>query len=311
MRTIILAASACLGLMILPAHAITRVWISGKGVDQPNCGPIASPCRTLQFAHNLVDAGGEIDVLDGAGYGSLVITKGVAIINDGAGVAGVLAAPGGAAITINAGPTDEIRLRGLAIQGVSTGSVGIQFNTGAALGMINTSVSGFTATGINFAPTGNGGNVFLGLQDCEIFNNTSDAITVRPTGSLQTRSAIWRTLVAKSTNGITVDNSANSSGFALMTISDSLIRNMSGNGVVAATTNNSSSHIEIDRSTLTFIGTVFSVSGSNAIVILQSNAITSNPTVTAITNGGSVRSFGNNAISFFQNAPSLTTIGLQ
>lgn len=309
-----MAASGFLALMILPAHAITRVWISGKGVDQINCGPIASPCRTLQFAHNLVDAGGEIDVLDGAGYGALVITKGVAIINDGGGIAGVLAAPGGAAITVNAGATDEIRLRGLAIQGASTGSVGIQFNTGAALGMINTSVSGFTATGINFAPAGNGGNVFLGLQDCEIFNNTTDAIVVKPSGSLQTRSAIWRTLVAKSTNGITVDNSANAAnaaGSALMTISESLIRNISGNGVVAITSNIASSHIEIDRSTLTFIGTVFSVSGSNAIVILQSNAITSNPTVTAIANGGSVRSFGNNAISFFQNAPSLTTIGLQ
>ena len=73
------------------AHALNaRTWISGKGSDVAGCGPIANPCRTLQFAHDQTSPGGEIDVLDPAGYGSVVINKAINIINEG-GVAGVVA----------------------------------------------------------------------------------------------------------------------------------------------------------------------------------------------------------------------------
>jgi hypothetical protein len=62
-----------------PAHAVpsaSRAWVSGHGVDQAGCGSPASPCRTLQYAHdNIVVAAGEIDVLDPAGYGPITITK--------------------------------------------------------------------------------------------------------------------------------------------------------------------------------------------------------------------------------------------
>ena len=57
-----------------PALALNaRTWISGHGADQAGCGPVASPCRTLQYAHDQTSPGGEIDVLDPAGYGSLII----------------------------------------------------------------------------------------------------------------------------------------------------------------------------------------------------------------------------------------------
>ena len=84
-----------------PALALTtRTWISGKGVDQAGCGPIATPCCTLQYAHDNTADSGEIDVLDSAGYGSLRIGKSISIVSDGA-LAGVLApADGGAAIQI-------------------------------------------------------------------------------------------------------------------------------------------------------------------------------------------------------------------
>src|SRR5580698_9504359 len=114
----LVAAAAICGLMTAPAHAVglaTRVWVSGHGADAAGCGTPDSPCRSLQYAHDsAVVAGGEIDILDPAGYGAVTITKAVSIVNDGVGTAGVQSAAGDA-ITINAGSLDAVYLKGLNI----------------------------------------------------------------------------------------------------------------------------------------------------------------------------------------------------
>src|SRR5450432_1716020 len=111
------AATAALLTAVGPAGAApNRVWVSGHGVDQAGCGAPVSPCRSLQFAHDAAAAGGEIDILDPAGYGAINITKAISIVNDGVGTAGVQAS-GGAAITISAGTSDSIYLRGLNVDG--------------------------------------------------------------------------------------------------------------------------------------------------------------------------------------------------
>ena len=59
------------------AYAGQRAFIVSTGNDAnaaSGCTP-AAPCRSLQAAHNAVDAGGEIVALDTAGYGPLVVTK--------------------------------------------------------------------------------------------------------------------------------------------------------------------------------------------------------------------------------------------
>src|SRR5579883_2332429 len=99
-----------------PAHALVgRAWVSGHGADAAGCGAPTNPCRTFQFVlSNILAPGGEIDVLDPAGYGPMTINFAVNIINDGVGTAGVQQATAGQnAITINAGPNDKINLKGL------------------------------------------------------------------------------------------------------------------------------------------------------------------------------------------------------
>jgi len=64
------------------AQAQSRVFVSGVGSDANPCSRTA-PCRTFQQAHNVVSAGGEVVVLDPAGYGQVTITKSVNIIGDG------------------------------------------------------------------------------------------------------------------------------------------------------------------------------------------------------------------------------------
>src|SRR5471032_915995 len=102
----IVAATIILLVACGPACASSnRAWVSGHGVDQVGCGAPTAPCRSLQYAHdNIVAPGGEIDILDPAGYGAVTITKAISIVNDGVGTAGVQASQG-EAINIQAGPT--------------------------------------------------------------------------------------------------------------------------------------------------------------------------------------------------------------
>jgi len=106
-----IAALLAFGLGASPAHA-NRFWVSGHGTDSGACGPVSAPCLSFQRAHDNAAAGDEIDVLDPADYGTVVITKAISIINDGVGTAGVQVGSGNA-VTINAGLRDAVHLRGL------------------------------------------------------------------------------------------------------------------------------------------------------------------------------------------------------
>src|SRR5215813_9505922 len=99
-----LAATTTCSLNVTSAEAqATRVFVSGGGSDNNAC-TITKPCRNFQAAHNAVAPGGEIDVLDPAGYGTLTITKAIAI--QGHGIAGITAPSGLIGITIRAAATD-------------------------------------------------------------------------------------------------------------------------------------------------------------------------------------------------------------
>src|SRR5215472_15413083 len=101
-----------------PAQA-QRVFVSATGSDGNPCN-FASPCRSFQHAHDVAPAGGEIDVLDPAGYGAVTITKAISI--QGHGFSGITVASGVTGITINAGSSDAITLNGLIIDGAGVGS---------------------------------------------------------------------------------------------------------------------------------------------------------------------------------------------
>jgi hypothetical protein len=154
-----------------------RAWVSGHGVDQAGCGSPTSPCRSLQYAHdNAVGAGGEIDILDPAGYGAITIRKSISIVNDGVGTAGVQAA-GGNAIVINAGPNDGVFLRGLNIDGdMMSGSMGIVLHTGASLTVINCVIRHFAGNGILLQPTSPTVNILI--QDTITSDNGIAGISV-------------------------------------------------------------------------------------------------------------------------------------
>src|ERR1051326_167766 len=144
---VILATLLTGALIGSPAMAQTRVFVAAQGADSNPC-TFAAPCRTFQHAHDVVAAGGEIDVLDPAGYGAVTINKAISI--QGHGFAGVSFA-GGTAITISAGATDNINLRGLLIDGVSGGQDGIDFFSGASLNVQDCAIRSAHGSGIRFS----------------------------------------------------------------------------------------------------------------------------------------------------------------
>jgi hypothetical protein len=138
----------------VPAQAQkNRTFVSAAGSDSNSCTSSASPCRHFSAAYAATPAGGEIDVLDPANYGSLIITGPISI--QGHGWASSSAVSGEPVFTINANTNDEINIRGVVLDGIGVaGSIGIQFNSGGSLNVQDSVIRNFDSLGIAFVPNG-------------------------------------------------------------------------------------------------------------------------------------------------------------
>ena len=148
------AGAGALAMLAVSAPALAgtanRAWVSGHGTDASGCGAPTAPCRSFQYVHdNIVAAGGEIDVLDGAGYGAVTITKALSIVAAGAIAAVQQPTSGQNGITINVGASDAVHLRGLTLEGLGIANDGIIFNSGASLDVVGCVVRHFVNAGIN------------------------------------------------------------------------------------------------------------------------------------------------------------------
>ena len=131
----------------LPAMAGPRTFVSGLGNDA-NPGTREQPKRTFASALPVTDAGGEIVVLDSAGFASstLLINKSVSIIAPPGLYAGLRVASG-AAIKITAGVDDIVVLRGLSITGAGGGGgTGINITGAGNVHIENCVISGFRSS---------------------------------------------------------------------------------------------------------------------------------------------------------------------
>src|SRR5215471_14335444 len=84
-----LGALLLLALCACAAYGqVQRSFVSGSGNDANPCSLIA-PCRTFGQAISQTNAGGEVAVLDSAGYGAFTITQAVSIISPPGVYAGI------------------------------------------------------------------------------------------------------------------------------------------------------------------------------------------------------------------------------
>jgi hypothetical protein len=172
------AAAALIGLSLPATAAVQRTFVASTGSDAFPCS-LTQPCRGFAAALVQTNPGGEIIVLDSAGYGPVTINKAVSIIAPAGIYAGITAGSGNG-IVVNA-PGGHVILRGLEINGLgtSTGS-GILHQAGASLEIDRCTVSGF-ANDVNVIDGPSGIRLLAGpvtIANTVVKNNLKGGITV-------------------------------------------------------------------------------------------------------------------------------------
>ena len=281
------AALLALGLIGSAAHAQpARVFVAAQGSDANPCS-FAQPCRTFQHAHDTVAAKGEIDVLDPAGYGAVVISKAISI--QGHGFAG-LAVTSGDGITINANASDVVNLRGLLLDGVGAGAAGITFNTGAFLDIQDCLIRNFTNIGINFIPSGASK---LSVSSTLASFNVPYGILVHPSGSGTAIAVFDHVAVNNNTTyGIYVRSGT---GEAHASLTDSVVAHNGTIGIAVSSTGGAT-NVMIRGTTISNNNTGLSVAFATSTARISRSTITQSAFGWTTLSGGTILSYGDNNV---------------
>jgi parallel beta-helix repeat protein len=268
-----------------------RTFVSGFGSDANPCS-LTAPCRSFAQAITQTNAGGEITVLDPAGYGPVTITKSVSIVNDGVGEAGVTTSSAVNAITIEVGLSDVVNLRGLTLVGGGVGSRGIDFITFGTLNMQNCVVRGFTVDGIGLYPIG---SAQFNISDTIVSSVAFSAIDVNPGGTGAVTALFNRVQATGSATGINVTG-ISASGTINATISNSTASN-NGHGIaVSSNSGQAVTEVMVVASVLANNTDGVVEGGANSTTFLAKDAISGNGTAFIVSGGGALFSFGDNDI---------------
>jgi hypothetical protein len=291
------------GVATLNAQA-TRTWVSGVGDDVNPCSRTA-PCKTFAGAISKTAEGGEIDVLDPGGFGTVTITKAMTIDGThGSGFGSILNAGNIAGIIVNVTGgtfvnTAVVTLRGLYFQAASQAPTG----TGTSSNGINyLKADRVIVSDCHFENQGNAGirvsvstSAALFVLNSE-FSNVGTGISVTATAG---------TMVLEADN-ISVEGSANgvvlaaASGFALVTNSN-LSRNIGGSAAQAGsgcTLNITHTHFHANTTAINAL--------AGSTVRVNECELFDNASGFA-GNAGSIQSGGNNKLA--GNAASITPTG--
>jgi Right handed beta helix region len=200
MKIYLLTISAIASFAILyatPAQAqATRTWVSGVGDDANPCSRTA-PCKTFPGAISKTATGGEINVLDPGGFGSVTITKAISIKSDHI-EAGVLASGANGIVissTIPAGA--KVLLQGLDIEGINqspnpAGLTGVLIQGAAKVTIQDCSIRNFSQFGVNLAGPANA-RVFI--TDSIIMGNTLGGFQILGTSGAANNGILDRTTI--------------------------------------------------------------------------------------------------------------------
>jgi hypothetical protein len=249
------------------AHAqATRTWVSGVGNDANPCSRTA-PCKTFAGAISKTASGGEINVLDPGGFGTVTIGKPITISSEGF-EAGVLTNAGNGIIVNVPNATDFVVLRGLDLEGLGGASNGITVITGGTVHVEKCTINRFTNNGINFAPTV--ANSKLVVTDTIVRNNGNFATSAG--GGI----FVGPTSTAKADlNNVRMENNVfgfKSQGSSNCNASNCLAGNNAFAGFSAAS---GATVLNIERSVSTHNGTGI-VCNSGTLIRLGNNSITDN-----------------------------------
>jgi hypothetical protein len=300
-------------LASVPAQA-QRVFVSATGLDGNPC-TFASPCRSFQHAHDVASSGGEIDVLDPAGYGPLTINRAISI--QGHGFSGITVPSGANGITINAPSTANVHLNGLLIDGNNVGSYGIQFNSGESLTVENSIARNMGLSGLFFISTASTAQT-LAVSNSYFSDNASNGMLIETQSSGAITAAIDRTEFNDNRNlGLFVWG-ANGTGALEVGVTDSVAangNNYNGNTGfdVESGTNHSVSNLSLTHCLTVGNAIGLAAGSSNATLWLAQSTATGNGQGFSVGNGGVIKTYLDNylAAGNGSNLGTLTTVGKQ
>jgi hypothetical protein len=130
-----------------------RTFVASYGSDANPCS-LTLPCRGFAAAVSQTNAGGEVIVLDSAGYGPVTITQSVSIIAPAGVYAGISVPVGGTGILID-GIAIAVKLSGISINGLGGGGggalYGIRMVNGFALTVDKCAIANFPNIGIGIS----------------------------------------------------------------------------------------------------------------------------------------------------------------
>jgi hypothetical protein len=245
------------------ALAAQRTFVASYGNDGNPCS-IALPCRSFTAALLQTNVGGEIVVVDSAGYGQVTIAKSVAIIAPSGVHAGVSVAAGDGIIVNAAGI--EVTLRGLTISGQG-GDNGIRFLNGSSLSIEHCVISGMSSGGIRSEVAGT-----LRVQDTIASDNDGSGITINAGDATLVR-------VHSERNGLRGVDFGNSTG----AVHGGSFSNNGFEGIAVHNVPTATTRVAIDGATISHnVGDgiqVFSANAAGLVAVTVSNSVIS-------TNGG-------------------------
>ncbi|MGC2235204.1 MAG: right-handed parallel beta-helix repeat-containing protein [Pyrinomonadaceae bacterium] len=257
----------------------TRTWISGVGDDANPCSRTA-PCKTFQGSISKTANNGEINVLDPGGFGAVTITKNMTI-DGGSFIAGVLVS-GSNGIIINAA-NSVVTLRGLDIDGLTTGLTGIKILNAKAVFIEDCTIYGFQK-GISDDRT-NGGS--LNVSNTIIKNNSVVNALIGGGSTPAIKAAFENSQLKNSGAGIGLWASTGSS----VSVINSVISGNFDKGVYAEET----AVVDISGGTISFNDTGIQLESGSPTVRISNVNITMN-NVGVDVQGGSLDSYNNNKI---------------
>ena len=288
------------GLAIAPAHAqATRTWVSGVGNDANPCSR-AAPCKTWAGAISKTAAGAEIDALDPGGFGTLTITKSIALDGGGGQVASVLAS-GTYGITVSAASTDVVILRNLRFNGllnvVGPGLVGIQINTAARVVIEKCDIFGFSTAGVSATPSS--GTVAVKIQETTI-NDNAARVSAKPTGGATVNMSVDHSWIDNNTGGgLKADGTGG--GPINVAINDTSLSLNASNGVNGVSGASGNVTVDLTRVTLAKNGgagvQANNGSGGTAQVTVGGSLLSNNGSAWSRVSSAALLSLGNNQVT--------------
>ena len=279
-------------LFVLAASEATagqRTFVSGTGVDIGTCPPTA-PCRTFGYAIMHTNLGGEVIVLDSAGYGTVTVTQSVSIVAPAGIYAGISVFAGNDGVTVSAGPADKVVLRGLVINGQG-GQIGINFASGQILhihdcivsNMLNNGIqlqsanSTALVTGTLVRESGQSGIYLQGAQIAVLDGVRAEGnrygIYARSGPSVTIRNSI--ALGSYGGPGFTIEGL---SGTSAMTVTNSVSSNNFDAGIAAVVAGGGAARLAVEHSVMQDSLTGTRLSGYPLTAVITSNVITRNST---------------------------------